>query len=865
MSLTDLFAALRWWTALLVLGMAATPLVYVLFRKLPDRGYAFVKIVGLLLVSYLFWMLGSLGFLTNNLGSILFCLALLISLSLWLYRRQHSTNDDHSSLWHWLRQNRSQVILTEIVFAALFFAWVWVRAQNPAIAATEKPMEFAFLNSVGRSPSFPPLDPWLSGFAISYYYFGYVMTSVISRIANVSEPVAFNLGIAWLVAGTAAGAFGLVYNLLAAQGARHSARVLGLVAALAIPVAGNLEIGLELAHANGLGSPAFWQWLDVRDLNHPPEEEVEPRYETSSWWWWRSSRPIHEYHISGRAEDGLEPIAEFPGFSFVLGDMHPHVLALPFALLSLALALVWWLPNRGTANDPPLLGESWGSCGWGDRLRMLIQSIGTPLWLFSGLILGGLSFLNTWDVLIYLFVVAGAFFLARWRDTGWHSRIVSQTFSVVLLLLAPIILLYLPFFIGFRSQAGAPYLLPMLMRPTRFVQFLIIFGMSLWAISVLLIALAFKQRFRQWQKGLVSAVLLIMGLFLLTFLFGLIVAISPEGAGRVAGLANELSIPLAPRPEQSIAFGWGLTAVLAILPGFLSTRAAYPVMTLFLAAMVGLVIMIWPDRFRAQKTTEASNEQDVLPFALLLIFTAALLALGPEFIYLRDNFGVRLNTIFKFYYQAWVMFGVSALFAIGYLWQAWHGSRRIVPVVAAAGYFLAFLIALLFPIYAVNSRAMEYRGPAAAEVRQPATINGLAQVERFNADEYEAIMWLRENVSGTPVILEAVGGQYSGYGRISAATGLPTILGWGGHEYQWRGNTPEPAIREPAVNKIYSQPDLFSVADLLNQYSVEYIYVGGLEQQLYGLAGLDKFAENLESAYSNNGVTIYRWQPQKVE
>jgi uncharacterized membrane protein len=251
-----------------------------------------------------------------------------------------------------------------------------------------------------------------------------------------------------------------------------------------------------------------------------------------------------------------------------------------------------------------------------------------------------------------------------------------------------------------------------------------------------------------------------------------------------------------------------------------------------------------------------------LPFALLLIFTAALLTLGPEFVYLRDNFGVRLNTIFKFYYQAWVMFGISALFAIGYLWQEWHGSRRIAPIIATAGYFLAFSIALLFPFYAVSSRAMEYRGPVTAEVRQPATINGLAQVERFNAHEYEAIMWLRENVSGTPIILEAVGGQYSGYGRISAATGLPTILGWAGHEYQWRGDTPEPAVREPAVNKIYSQSDLLSVTELLNQYSVEYIYVGGLEQQQYGLAGLEKFAENLEPAYSNNGVTIYRWQPQ---
>jgi uncharacterized membrane protein len=208
------------------------------------------------------------------------------------------------------------------------------------------------------------------------------------------------------------------------------------------------------------------------------------------------------------------------------------------------------------------------------------------------------------------------------------------------------------------------------------------------------------------------------------------------------------------------------------------------------------------------------------------------------------------------------MFGIAALYAIGYLWQEWRGSRRIAPVLATTGYALAFIIAFLFPIYAVNSRTIEYRGSAASGVRQPATINGLAQVERHNPDEYAAILWLRENVSGMPVILEAVGGQYSGYGRISANTGLPTILGWAGHEYQWRGNTPEPGLREPAVNEIYSAPDLLSVVDLLNRYSVEYIYVGELEQGLYGSTGLDKFAEQLDVAYSNNSVTIYRWQPQ---
>ena len=868
MPLSELFAAFRWWLALMVLGLAATPLAFVFFQKLPDRGYAFVKVLGLLLVAYFFWIMGSLGFLGNNSGGILLSLALLIGLSFFFYRRQtqlwqSSDPENHPGLRSWLSANWSQVIITELVFAVLFIVWVWVRAQNPAISATEKPMEFAFLNSVGRGSPFPALDPWLSGFAISYYYFGYVMTSFLARLALVPEPIAFNLAVAWLVAATGTAAFGLVFNLLRIQKVHRGAIVLGLTAAIAIPLAGNLVIGLEVARANEVGSPALWQWLDIRDLNEPVAAGEPPRYESSGWWWWRSSRPIREVHLSGRAEDGLEPIAEFPAFSFILGDLHPHVLALPFALLSLALALVWWLKDEADEKAQEL-SESWDQAAWMDRLRLLIRFISLPLWLLSAVILGGLSFLNTWDVLIYLFVVAGAFFLARWRDNGWHKRIITQTIIVTLLLLLPIILLYLPFFVGFRSQAGAPYLLPQLMRPTRLVQYLVIFGMPLWVITILLIAQAVRQRFRFWKTGLAAAVSLILILLLLTFFFGLIVAISSEGAGRVIALANELGITLAPRPEGNIALGWGFMAVLEIAPALMIAKITYPALTLFLSAVAGLVIMLWREHFNTQDSTEPASKPGPgpLPFVLLFIGTGALLTIGPEFIYLRDNFGFRLNTIFKFYYQAWVMFGIAALFGIGYLWQQWRGSGRVVPVLATAGYTLALIIALLFPIYAVNSRSIEFRGEITAEDRQPATLNGLAQLNRFNPDEYAAIMWLRENVTGAPVITEAVGGQYSNYGRVSANTGLPTILGWAGHEYQWRGDTPEPAAREPAIATIYSQTNLENVTNLLNQYDVQYIYVGGLERETYGTAGLDKFAENLDVAYSNNSVTIYRWQPQ---
>lgn len=855
--------AFRWWLVLVLLGTAVTPLTLHLLAKLPDRGYAFGKMLGLLLTSYLFWLLGSLGIVGNNLGGILVGLAGVIGLSAWAWRQEQA------SIAGWLRDNWRYVLLTELLFLGVYLFWVWVRAQNPAIVATEKPMDFAFLNAIGRSPSFPPLDPWLSGYAISYYYFGYLMNSVLARLTAVPEPYAFNLAVAWLVAGTAVGAFGLVYNLVAAYGqqAKRAAVALALVAAIAIPIAGNLEIILEAAHGYGLGSAEFWAWLDVRDLNEPPNPDTPPRYENAFWWWWRSSRPVNEYSLSGQRIEGLEPIVEFPAFSFILGDLHPHVMALPFAFLSLALALAWFLDDdqEGMAD--------WQATSWEKRFPLLVRQVGRPLWLLTAVVLGGLSFLNTWDVLIHLFVILGAFALAQGRRYGWSGQIISKTVYLACLLALPAMLLYLPFYLGFRSQAGPPFLLPMLNRPTRLAQFLVVFGLPLGTITLMLLALAVKQRLRHWLVGLATAVAVTLALFMLALFFSWVVAATAEGAGRVLHVASELGITTIPaRPEGTIAPGWALTAVWAILPAYLQARLAYPALTLLLGGILALAVMILSDQTARQQDDKVAEEPPVtpspLPFVLLLIMTGVLLTLGPEFIYLRDNFGVRLNTIFKFYYQAWVMFGVAAIFGLYALWRSLPGVQKGIPALVTAAYALVLLLSLMFPYYAIQSRAVEFRGPANAEFRQPLTLNGLASMQQFSFDDYAAIQWLRENVVGTPVILEAVGGQYSEYGRVAASTGLPTLLGWAGHEYQWRGSsTREPNLRDPVVRDIYTAPSWegSNAALLLDDYGVDLIYLGNLERSTYGLNGsnLEKFADRLEVAYQNNSVTIYRWLPKE--
>lgn len=233
-------------------------------------------------------------------------------------------------------------------------------------------------------------------------------------------------------------------------------------------------------------------------------------------------------------------------------------------------------------------------------------------------------------------------------------------------------------------------------------------------------------------------------------------------------------------------------------------------------------------------------------FLSLLIAAGAALTLAVEFFYLRDHFGTRMNTVFKFYFQAWTMWGIAAAYALARFWI--RGPRW-------AGWAGAVLVALglVYPVLAIPTRAREYGGPP--------TLDGAAHLRALYGPDMAAIDWLNEHVEGTPVILEAPGDRYRAYiyeGRVSAFTGLPTLLGWGGHEHQWRGDYAEPARREPDIQTLYTTPDPDQALTLLRQYGIQYVYVGLLEQSRYPPEGLAKFAQIGEIIYDANGVKIFR-------
>lgn len=201
-------AVLSFWIVIQLIALAALPLTWHLCSRLPDRGYALAKPLGLLLVTYLLWLGASFGFLRNSLGGIVLALLFVAAVSTWLLWR----NGSGAQLLAWLRENRRLIVITEVLFAVALALLAYYRSFDPAISATEKPMELMFLNSVLRSERFPPLDGWLSGYSISYYYFGYVMLAVLTQLSGLAPAFSFNVGLATWFALIAISAFSVGYN-----------------------------------------------------------------------------------------------------------------------------------------------------------------------------------------------------------------------------------------------------------------------------------------------------------------------------------------------------------------------------------------------------------------------------------------------------------------------------------------------------------------------------------------------------------------------------------------------------------------------------------------------------------------------------
>ncbi len=798
--------AILFWLTAQGAALAAQPLCFRFFRGLPDRGYAFSKPLGVLGLGYLFWLGGMLKVWPTTRGGALLALLLLFALSLAALASQRRAFAAH------LRATWPYLVTVECLFLSAFVVGVYLRSFVPELVWGEKPFELAFLNAIVRSDSFPPPDPWLSGHDINYYYFGYVQAAALTHLSGLGTSESFWLMLCLVAAMAAMGAFGLAYNLVALRRDGRGPEVAALFGMLAVGMlllVGNLAGVFELLARHGVGDAAFYRAVGIAGLQ-PYDCAANPQdcrswYPTAFWWWWKATRMGSSFEAQ-----------EFPIFSFQFGDLHAHVMALPLTLAAGGVALQLFLDSRQAE------GWRWAQAPW--RL------------LFAGAVLGGVAATDMWALATFLALAAGAVGVATWAASGSPLRGVARGAEALVALGAATALVFLPFFLtvetaglglavnqAWQAEAqGYPPVRSAITRPNHFLIF--------W-LPMLVLPLGYLVRSHTRPGGSWLAALP-WGLPLLAWA-GFILA--AEGVGRFgpdpSGLAGEAAVRL----ESG---NWLTISLLAMLLA-MATRS-----------------------LEADLLADAG--QSARPFASWMVLLALMLLLGAELFYVRDLLGFRYNTVFRFWYHAWTLLSVAGAVAA---YDLLAGLRLPSPAGLARLAWAACALCVLaggltFTVLVVAERTEGLS-------RSPRGLDALAYLARFDRDEYLAARWLAQNVSGTPVVLEATGGPYTDFARISSRTGLPTVLGWANHEVQWRGDDRAFRTRPDDIERIYLTRDVLEARSLMARYGVEYVVVGRVEREAFlqrapqeeqarREAALAKFDLFMEVAFRSGDVTVYR-------
>ena len=421
---------LYWLLVIELIGLAAFPFAFALMPCLRDRGYSVAKPLGLVLLSWPLWFLGSVHLIPTTSLTLWMALCLFSAAALWYARRRFA------EMVEFVRREKLAILVGEGVFLLLFAAWVVYRLHDPSIDSTEQPMDFAFLNASTLAGFFPPEDPWLRGGDVPYYYFGYLMMGNLTELTFIPSRISYNLALALIPAMGGMAAFGLTYNLARAHGASAlKGAQFALLAPILLLAVSNLEGILELASMRGWGGESFWQWVGIKDLG---PAEVASWRPMEHLWWWRGTRVIDTLNAQGGSLDYT--ITEFPFFSFLLGDLHPHVMSIPFVLLFVSFSFNLLL-------SPARMGARW-----------VRENPGTVL--AAALLLGALAFVNAWDIVTFatLWAALLAFKAVRQEEGEW-GRVLRLVWLPAAATLAPAILLYLPLLYqpgqpGHRHTAG---------------------------------------------------------------------------------------------------------------------------------------------------------------------------------------------------------------------------------------------------------------------------------------------------------------------------------------------------------------------------------------------------------------------------
>jgi len=834
MPISDVQLVFQWWSALFLVGVAAFPLTKKLFSPWPaspetssrgwfDHGYFFSKAVGFAVVSYIIYLLGTLRIAPFTVLTVIGAIGAVFVGGIILQKTQKRNHSEHSENSENQKVRLSEirtvrhserlrfrlsgfpsfpsilnisviVFIEELFFFGALLFWSWVKAHEPSIQGLEKFMDYGFMQSILNSQYFPAPDMWWAGGNINYYYFGHLVTAVLTRLSGLDLSVTFNLMLATLFALTLTMSFSIGVQLMEIirktqknsedsenQPVRKSASqkisqsenkrirfsecltlrlsdspsfqsfpkitsfLNGLLTAFLVTFAGNMQTLYAFTKGyTGDNVVPFWTIL------WSPFEFFSKVGEGMNRYWYANATRFIPFTIH-----------EFPSYSFVVSDVHGHVLSIPFVLLAIALLItIIWTKNNKQKTSSLL-----------SAYCSLSHSI------FYGFLLGILLMTNALDGPIYGLLFASLIVAScKLQVTSydfWKKCIIPVSIVGFITLLTA-----LPFLVHFKSFAtgigvNCP---PEFLANTKIGPFLF-------------------EGVEKCQKSPLWMMWILWGFFWFTGAWLFVKRI------------------------------WG--------------KGEYD-------APVQRILKV------------------VFIFCLFLIII-------PEFLYVKDIYPAhfRSNTMFKLGYEAFILWSIISAYVIVHF-LSMKRLRKIRTLFFLLLIPQLFLVSI-FPIFSVRS----YFG----ELRTYQGIRGTTWLEKEYPDDWKAIEWLKEKTRDnehvtckkeysqgspsfahclmSPVIVEADGDSYTDYNHISAFAGVPTIVGWGVHEWLWRGGYDEVAPRREEVKKIYTSTDKNEIRTILTKYAVRYIIIGKLEREKYPDLVEGYIASMGTVAFQSGTTTVY--------
>ena len=330
---SDFWIVFQWWGALFLVGAAAYPLTRKLFHDWFDSGYLFSKAVGMAAVTYLVYLGGVLHIIPFTQGAVWGAAGLLFFLGVLLHKGEKKEKI-HPSIF----------LAEEIFFLAALLFWSWVKGHEPSIHNLEKFMDFGFTKSILDSRFFPAPDMWYAGGTINYYYFGHTVMAVLTRVSGIDLTYTFNLMLAAIFAFTCTMSFSIGVQLLRIRKGMGKIGQIGggLLTAFLVTLAGNMQTIYAFTQGyDGENVQPFWKLL------WPIGEFISRLPDGLNRYWYANATRFIPYTIH-----------EFPSYSFVVSDVHGHVLSIPFVLLALGLLIAVFGTDRTNKNSQFVIRNS---------------------------------------------------------------------------------------------------------------------------------------------------------------------------------------------------------------------------------------------------------------------------------------------------------------------------------------------------------------------------------------------------------------------------------------------------------------------------------------------------------------------------